>query len=195
MKNALIIFVRKPEAGKVKTRLAATLGDEKALDIYRQLLQHTFNVASETVADKFVFYAGEIESHDLWNAEGFYKRLQSDQDLGHKMKTAFEEIFREDYKKVVIIGSDCFELTADMIAEAFVALDKTDMVIGPANDGGYYLLGMKELRASLFENKQWSTESVFGDTVGDFKNYGLSFTTLALLTDVDTEEDWLATKP
>ncbi len=194
MTNALIIFVRKPELGKVKTRLAAALGDEKALDIYMQLLQHTFNIAKATAADKFVFYADEIAKDDLWNAPLFYKRLQASGDLGHKMKTAFNESFALGYQKLVIIGSDCLELNTSIIEDAFISLDDTDAVIGPANDGGYYLLGMKKMQEALFDNKQWSTETVFDDTIADFKNFGVSFSSMPMLIDVDTAEDWEATK-
>ncbi len=194
MTNALIIFVRKPEPGKVKTRLAAVLGDEKALHIYRQLLQHTFAIAQATAADKFVFYTDAIEKEDLWNAPQFYKRLQSDGDLGHKMKASFNNVFNEQYQKLVIIGSDCLELSTSIIEEAFLSLDQTDVVIGPANDGGYYLLGMKKMQAAFFDNKQWSTENVYADTLADFKNLGLSFRTMPMLVDVDTAEDWEATR-
>ncbi|MEO5947919.1 MAG: TIGR04282 family arsenosugar biosynthesis glycosyltransferase [Chitinophagaceae bacterium] len=194
MGNALILFVRKPELGKVKTRLAATIGNEKALAIYEELLQHTFEITQSLSFLKFVFYVNAIEHNDLWRAEGFIKRLQSDADLGGKMKDAFAEVIQEGYEKVVIIGSDCFQLTTAIIQQAFELLNKNEIVIGPANDGGYYLLGMKKLYGFIFDNKKWSTETVFGDTVQDLKKYNVSFTTLPILTDVDTEEDWQLSK-
>jgi rSAM/selenodomain-associated transferase 1 len=194
MKTALIIFVRKPELGKVKTRLAATLGDDKALEIYKELLQHTSDIALKTSADKFVFYFNKIEKEDIWDENNFIKKLQSDADLGIKMQDAFSQIFEQGYEKVVIIGSDCFELTNEIISNAFEQLDTNDVVIGPANDGGYYLLGMKKLYPQLFENKQWSTAAVYQQTIADFEKAHIKYHALVTLTDVDTEEDWLATK-
>lgn len=189
MNEALIIFVRKPESGKVKTRLAATLGNEIALKIYRQLLQHTFDITSGLMAHKFVFYVDAIDEHDMWSAKGFYKMLQVNADLGIKMQAAFAEIFKKGHQKAVIIGSDCFELTSDLIDQAFKVLDKNDIVIGPAKDGGYYLLGMKQLYPPLFENKSWSTATVFIDTVRDIARLNLSYEQLPQLTDIDEAGD------
>lgn len=194
MKQALIIFVRKPEFGKVKTRLAATAGNEKALSIYKELLQHTFEITSAIDADKFVFYFDKIEKTDLWNAKNFFKRVQPNDDLGGKMKAAFNELFKEGYEKLIIIGSDCFELTTEIIEDAFESLNQNDLVIGPANDGGYYLLGMKKMHGFIFENKQWSTETVYNETMLQLKKNNFSFFVLPTLTDVDTEEDWLVSK-
>ena len=194
MKNALIVFVRKPEWGKVKTRLAATVGNDVALDIYKELLQHTFNIVKSTPFTKFICYVNEIEKDDLWNAEGFVKRLQSETDLGSKMKDAFSEVLNEGYKKAVIIGSDCMDLTTAIIVQAFDLLETKDTVIGPAKDGGYYLLGMKNLSPFIFKDKNWSTSSVYNDTVIDMEANGISFGVLPLLNDVDTEDDWLSSK-
>lgn len=187
--NALIIFVRKPELGKVKTRLAATVGNTRALHIYRQLLRHTFEVTKPVAADKFVYYADDIEADDLWSTGNYFKKLQVAADLGTKMKAAFTELFTEGYENVAIIGSDCFELTTPIIEQAFNALAKNDVVIGPATDGGYYLLGMKKMWSPVFADKQWSTGSVFKDTVADIKNAGCAYATLPLLTDVDEAYD------
>ena len=194
MNQALIIFVRKPELGKVKTRLAATVGDEKALAIYKELLQHTFEITSVTDADKFVFYADEIETGDLWSGPRFFKAVQSNGDLGEKMKNAFRSLFQKGYDKVLIIGSDCFDLSAALIHQAFELLDKDNLVIGPAKDGGYYLLGMKKMVAVIFKNKKWGTSSVYNDTIKDLSKNNLSYAILPLLRDVDTEDDWVASK-
>ena len=194
MKQGLIIFVRKPEPGKVKTRLAATIGDEKTLLIYKELLQHTFEIANAIDADKFVFYHEEIEGNDLWTAERFFKFVQINKDLGKKMNHAFTSLFEQGYEKAIIIGSDCYELNATIVNEAFESLNDNDVVIGPAKDGGYYLLGMKKMYSFIFENKEWSTPTVFNDTMADFRKQQLSFYVLPVLTDVDTEKDWLATK-
>ena len=189
MKRGLIIFVRKPELGKVKTRLAAAVGDDRALFIYKNLLQHTFLISKATDADKFVFYANEIEQNDIWDAHRFFKEMQSNDDLGGKMKEAFESLFKKEYTMVVIIGSDCFELTTQIIEQAFLSLDNNELVIGPAKDGGYYLLGMKRLHENLFLNKKWSTENVFADTIDMIEQEGLTYKVLPILTDVDEEND------
>ena len=188
-KNALIIFVRKPEKGKVKTRLAASLGDEAALFIYQKLLQHTLEITEAVDADKIVFYAGEIEENDMWQRKDYFKQKQTDGDLGHRMNDAFDTVFRLGYDKACIVGSDCYELTTDIIENAFRALERCDVVIGPAHDGGYYLLGMKRLHSSLFQNKAWSTNSVLADTLQTAEQMGLIEVQLPTLHDVDEADD------
>ncbi len=191
MKQALIIFVRRPELGKVKTRLAATVGEERALDIYHDLLFHTKKIAENVRADKFIYYAGEVVNNDLWSGAGFYKKLQVENSLGEKMSAAFDDVFALGYSKVCIIGSDCLELTSALIEKSFESLDSREAVIGPALDGGYYLLGMTEPLKPVFQNKAWSTSAVFNQTVSDFEKLNLSYQTLPVLRDVDTEEDWI----
>ena len=193
-RKAIIIFVRNPVLGKVKTRLAASVGEEKALAIYKELLQHTFDITVYANADKYIFYADSVSDDDLWDAGGYFKRIQFDGNLGDRMKRSLNEILDCGYKKVVIIGSDCIELTSSIIEEAFKQLDTNDIVIGPANDGGYYLLGMKKMYPFLFENKQWSTDSVYGETLEGIRKHNLLFHSLEFLTDIDTEEDWLKSK-
>lgn len=195
MKQALIIFVRKPELGKVKTRLAATVGNEKALEIYKTLLQHTHTVAEQVEADKFVFYHQQTEENDIWSKDGFTKKLQSNADLGKKMSDAFSEVFNAGFGQAVIIGSDCLQLQAQVIEDAFAILQYKDLVIGPANDGGYYLLGMKKMHEFIFRNKDWSTDSVLKQTFEDIARHQLSVGLLPELIDIDTEEDWLLSKP
>ncbi len=194
-KQALIIFVRKPEKGKVKTRLAASLGDEAALFIYQKLLQHTLEITEAVDADKVVFYAGEIEEDDRWQQEKYSKQKQADGDLGRRMNDAFDTVFKMGYNKVCIVGSDCYELTSEIITNAFRALEENDIVIGPAHDGGYYLLGMKLLHSSLFENKAWSTSSVLTDTFQTAQQIGVTLMQLPTLRDVDeaadVPEEWL----
>ena len=194
MKDAVIIFVRNPELGKVKTRLAATVGNDEALNIYSLLLNHTMQEADKVAADKFVFYHQQITADDIWNANRFYKKLQTAESLGDKMKAAFDEIFKARYTKIMIIGSDCLQLNSTIINTGFGLLDEHDTIIGPATDGGYYLLGMKKNYEFLFDNKTWSTESVFDDSMKDMQQHHISTGLLPLLTDVDTEADWIESK-
>ncbi|MBF8962915.1 TIGR04282 family arsenosugar biosynthesis glycosyltransferase [Pontibacter sp. FD36] len=189
-KNLLMLFVRNPELGKVKTRLAASVGPETALDIYLHLLRHTRDITQHLPMDKVVYYSEKVEQDDLWPTRHYQKKLQhSEGDLGEKMKLAFEAAFAEGYTSVVIIGSDCPQLTSDIISQAFEELKTHEVVIGPALDGGYYLLGMKHLHSAFFENKRWSTEHVFPDTLYDIERLHLSHTLLPYLSDVDKLED------
>lgn len=189
-KRLLMLFVRNPELGKVKTRLAASVGPETALDIYLHLLRHTRDITQELPMDKAVYYSERIEENDLWPGQFYQKKLQpAAGDLGDKMKAAFETAFADGYTAVVIIGSDCLQLTADIINEAFEGLEDHEVVIGPALDGGYYLLGMKHLHPELFQDKRWSTEHVFPDTLYDIERLHLSHTLLPYLSDVDELED------
>ena len=188
-KKALLLFTKNPELGKCKTRLAKTIGDVKALEIYIKLLEHTREIVIPVDVDKFVFYSENVEKEDDWDNAVFQKRVQNGDDLGQKMQNAFRELFQLNYDSVCIIGSDCYELNSETINQSFIALESKDVVIGPTYDGGYYLLGMKKLHAALFENKNWSTETVYSDTITDFEQLGLSYSNLVKLTDIDEEKD------
>ena len=187
--NHLIIFVKNPELGKVKTRLARTIGDEKALYIYKLLLEQTFQVTLPVLADKKLYYSEFVQNMDQFNDLVYEKHIQSGDGLGDKMYNAVKHSFGEWAGKVVLIGSDCFELNSGIIEEAFKALEENDYVLGPAKDGGYYLIGMKELNLEIFQNKEWSSENVFLDTLLDIKNQEKSHYLLPTLSDVDIEED------
>jgi hypothetical protein len=185
--NALIIFVRNPELGKVKTRLAKTIGDEKALAVYQDLLFHTMSVTQIIDCDKFVFYDNSIDLNDIWSTNLFEKKIQFGADLGAKMQNAFQELFNIGYKNCIIVGSDLFDLQAKHINQAFHKLKRNDTVIGPAEDGGYYLLGLKKIIPALFSNKNWGTETVLKDTLKDLSSYSVEY--LEILNDIDTIED------
>jgi rSAM/selenodomain-associated transferase 1 len=188
-KNLLIIFYRNPELGKVKTRLAKTLGDEKALAIYLKLSSHTRAITENLAIDKVIYYSNFVDTEDAWPNTTFQKKLQNGNDLGEKMNNAFVEGFQSGYERVCIIGTDCLELSKDIIQQAFDQLVCYDVVIGPAKDGGYYLLGMKKPMPELFKNKAWSSDTVATDTIQNFKDLSLSYAQLAVLTDVDEEKD------
>jgi rSAM/selenodomain-associated transferase 1 len=187
LKTALIVFTRNPELGKCKTRLAKTVGDQSALDIYKYLLQHTADVAKQVNANRYVFYSVAINHDDIWSAAHFSKKLQKGNDLGERMHNAFDQLLHSGYKKVIIIGSDLLDLDNTIIENAIKTLDNHDIVLGPAEDGGYYLLGMKVLHPALFKNKAWGTENVREDTLADLKNKTVSL--LKPLNDIDTFDD------
>jgi rSAM/selenodomain-associated transferase 1 len=186
-KNLILIFTRNPELGKVKTRLAATIGNEDALAIYITLLEHTKKVALETNYDKRVLYSEEINTSDMWDSHFFQKKLQVGSDLGARMQNAFQEGFNDGYEKIIIVGSDLITLESADIIEAIKKLDNNDIVIGPAEDGGYYLLGMKQIPASLFKDKNWGTDSVLKDTLRDISS--LTYHLLQEKNDIDTYDD------
>lgn len=188
-KTAILIFTKNPELGKVKTRLAKTIGNEKALDIYKKLLNHTQQIVATLKVDKYLFYSDKIANNDQWSEDEYYKKLQSGKDLGERMENAFQELLHLGYDAVCIIGSDCYELNTSIIEEAFSRLKSNDFVIGPTYDGGYYLLGMRKFTKSIFQNKTWSTESVYNDTIFDFKELKASYYNLQKLSDIDEEKD------
>lgn len=188
-KELIIVFVKNAEQGKVKTRLAASVGNVMAFEIYRKLLHHTLAITSPLECDKAIFYSDLIPSNDEWKINNYTQLLQTGKDLGEKMLNAFEYAFQQKYSNIVIIGSDCYELSSDLLRQAFDRLNDYDVVIGPARDGGYYLLGMKQLHSALFQNKQWSTSSVFQTTIDDFNEFRLSYFQLPVLSDIDEEQD------
>jgi rSAM/selenodomain-associated transferase 1 len=186
-KNLIIVFVRTPELGKVKTRLAKSIGDVSALTIYKLLLKHTATVLHDLSFDKVVYYSEKVEENDFWEARLFEKKRQKGADLGKRMQHAFETAFEKGYQKVLIIGSDLFDLKSIHITTAFEALENHDLTIGPSLDGGYYLLGMKELYPAVFKNKKWGTDSILGNTLKDLQQQNVKL--LEALNDIDTFED------
>jgi len=194
MKPALIIFARNPEAGDVKTRLAATIGNHAAIAVYHQLVHCTVSATHHLPVDKIVFYSNYIQQEDKWDNRYYTKELQQGIDLGERMKNAFASTFQKGYDQLAIIGTDCPDLTAEIIMDAFAALQSNDLAIGPAEDGGYYLLAMNNLHKELFEGIKWSTNTVLNDTLGKCATLQLSHNLLPLLNDIDDEQDLRASK-
>ena len=185
----LLLFVKNPVAGKVKTRLARTAGDERALQIYKQLVHLTGKSAKQVKSARQVWYSSFIDQNDLFDGNLFEKRLQEGGDLGERMQNAFSKSFEEGYRKVVIIGSDCPELDSSIIEQAFDELKQSDVVIGPSADGGYYLLGMNTFIPEIFEGIKWSSAEVLSRTKEKLNRSGYLFKELEILNDIDTEED------
>lgn len=187
--DLLLIFIKNPEPGKVKTRLAAAIGNQKAYQIYLKLLRHTLKTSLEVNVDKQVWYSSFIDLNDFIPGQDFTKRLQQGRNLGERMLNAFIKGFDDGYKNIVIIGSDCPDIAPAILEQAFDKLDHHDMVIGPSADGGYYLLGMKEMHGELFSDIDWSTEHVLDQTLERANNLSLSTFRLPELNDIDTIED------
>ena len=193
MENALIIFVRNLEKGKVKNRLAKDIGDDKSLEVYKHLLQYTKDITVSCKCNLFVFYSHYVHISDVFDDHLFSKHLQEGNDLGERMMNALKKVFNLGCGKVCIIGSDCYELQTEILNEAFEKLHQNDVVIGPSIDGGYYLLGMKKLFPDFFVNKDWGNSTVLDDTVENINQLGLTFSELDVLNDIDTIEDLLET--
>lgn len=185
--NLLLIFTRNPVAGQCKTRLAATIGNEAALEVYLFLLKHTAKIAREVDADKWVCYSDGIGRNDLWDEGIFEKKLQRGNSLGERMEQAFREGFNAGYRRICIIGSDLYDLQSWEVDKAFRHLEHSEAVIGPAQDGGYYLLGMKAPIPGIFDNKGWGGDRVFESTTRDLRD--LTYTVLPVRNDVDYYED------
>ena len=189
MKSALIIFLKYPELGRSKTRLAKDLGNENALKVYIKLLEHTKLISKQLKIDKYLFYDKVTANKMPWGDDIYQTAYQIESDLGGRMQNAFEQLFLKGYERLVIIGSDCYELTQDVIEQAFELLNTSDAVIGPAKDGGYYLLGLRKLIPQLFADVAWSTDEVFLSTVKTLENLNLTYSTTPILSDIDTIED------
>ena len=185
--SLLMVFVRNPQLGTVKTRLATTVGDKVALEIYIELMRHTAEVTHKVSADKKVFYSEKIEQHDVWTEMNFSKVLQTKGTLGQRMENAFRTAFEKGYKKVLIVGSDLYSLKTSHIEKALHQLDKKEVVIGPAQDGGYYLLGLNKNLPALFCNKSWGTSTVLKETLNDLKLKSIFL--METLNDIDNFED------
>ena len=186
-KNLLLLFTRNPELGKCKTRLAATIGEQSALDIYKFLLQHTVNVTRGLKVDKEVHYSVKVRENDIWDPTLYNKKKQLGEDLGARMQQAFSAGFENGYQHIIIMGSDLYDIEQKDIEAAFEALKTNDYVIGPAEDGGYYLLGMNTLTDPLFQNKEWGTATVLKDTLKDLE--GKKVKILEERNDIDYFED------
>ncbi|HEV7348815.1 TIGR04282 family arsenosugar biosynthesis glycosyltransferase [Telluribacter sp.] len=194
-RNALIIFVKNPIEGKVKTRLAKTVGHTKAVEVYRELLEYTRNLTDSLPSEdlhRTVYYGDFVNENDLWN--GYARYLQTEGDLGLRMQEAFREQLEAGAERVVIIGSDCLDLRPTHLQQAFEVLHESDVVLGPSTDGGYYLLGMTRLHEMLFEEMPWSQPELLEKTIFKLQQHGLKYQLLPPLTDIDEWDDYLQAK-
>ena len=186
-----LVFVRAPERGRVKTRLAAALGEEGALRVYRRLAEHTVREARALGGElRIHFTPAEGEAGvRAWLGEGPLYLPQAEGDLGVRMEAAFAAAFAAGAERVVIIGSDLPGLTTDLLRRAFDALATHPAVLGPAHDGGYYLLGMTAPLPGIFHDIPWSTAAVLPLTLARLHAAGLHPALLDPLADVDEVED------
>ena len=192
--NSVIVFARYPEAGKVKTRLSKTLGDEFAAGLYRRMAEQIFSnclTLPREINDLHLFYDNENYNDSIkkWVPSEFSLHLQEGADLGEKMKNAFGLMFNNRYEKVIIIGTDCPGINSNFILRSFLELSQHDITIGPSNDGGYYLVGMNKFYPFLFDRIEWGSEQVLNKTINIIKKNKLKLFMLPELIDIDTEQD------
>ncbi len=188
--DALIVFVKNSIPGKVKTRLARTLGDDRAIEVYHELQEQTEQVTRFLQVNKYVYYSDSIPAKlSLWPEAWYQHRVQQGADLGERMKNAFDEVFSEGYKRICLIGSDCPYLSQDILRKAFNRLSETEVVIGPSRDGGYYLLGLTRPHGELFTDVMWGGNEIFDATILKFIALGMIWYELPILEDIDTAAD------
>lgn len=191
--NELLIFAKAPRPGLVKTRLAETLGQEAACEAYQKLLR---TIASNlaALANVTVCYSPADAEHELrpYFPVHWRYRPQQGADLGARLHHAITAAIEQRASKVAVIGSDCPYLNSQDIAQAWESLDKSDVVFGPANDGGYWLVGAKRPHAGLFNRIDWGTNAVLKQSLGRAKHLGLKVALLRKLSDIDTAADWQA---
>jgi rSAM/selenodomain-associated transferase 1 len=191
--RGLLFFIKNPEGGKVKTRLASALGEEQAVKLYKRfMLEMLSSLNRGTFLFYLCFYPGDsLENLKKWLGEEYLYMPQYGGDLGERMENCFMEAFAMNFKRVVLIGSDIPDLPLEFIEEAFTSLKEKDAVIGPSLDGGYYLIGFKDktFSSKVFKGISWSTERVFEQTTKILEREGLTVHSLKPLRDIDTIED------
>lgn len=191
--NLIIVFTKNFTPGKVKTRLAREIGDELAMEVFKDLVKHTRTICStQEVADVRVYFTDQFDE-EMWPEDAdFY--LQEGKDLGERMKKAFEEGFKDGYTAIVGIGTDLDEINERHLEEAFEELEYHDCVLGESEDGGYYLVGMSEMIPSLFLDKPWSTADLLDETTAELELDGYTYVLLEALNDIDTIVDFKRSK-
>jgi rSAM/selenodomain-associated transferase 2/rSAM/selenodomain-associated transferase 1 len=191
----VIMMARYPEPGKVKTRLAVTLGDRSATDFYRTCAAHVVSETAELpgAVRREVWYTGGTEEQVVdWIGAGPHFVAQPDGDLGTRLSFALDRSFLGGSDKSIVIATDVPDLSAKVIVRAFRALQSADVVIGPTFDGGYYLIGMKQPHPGLFQGISWSTDVVCQQTLAAARRLGITVRCLPVLSDIDTRDDLIA---
>jgi uncharacterized protein len=185
----VIVFVKNIKLGKVKTRLANSIGDEGAYEVYKYLVEITEKETERLANCDLHIYYSDVVIDTKW--KNHTKFVQVEGDLGAKMQDAFERGFDLGYSSIIGIGSDLPSLTAEIIEEGFQVLEKNELVFGPAKDGGYYLLGMKQVHEAVFKEKPWSTSDLLALTLQELEQQKIQADLLIELNDIDTLEDLL----
>lgn len=185
----VIVFVKNIKLGTVKTRLAKTIGDYGAFEVYTELVKITEKATAALDIDKRIYFSNAIVDSQ-WHND--FKAVQYGEDLGQRMYNAFKDGFEAGYKKIVLIGSDLPDINKHHIQKGIEALDQNTAVFGPAEDGGYYLIGLSQLIPEIFNNKPWSQSHLLKETLQELQSLNTSVGTLEPLNDIDTFEDLIA---
>ena len=191
--ECILLFLRAPEKGRVKTRLAASLGKDPAFALYKSFVLDILDIISAAGCRVFLYGhpVDKVEEISLWLGSQFPCRPQIGENLGSKMANAFSEVFADGFEKAVLVGSDIPDLPLRIIHQAFSALDREGAALGPAADGGYYMIAFRKsvFLPSVFENISWSTDKVLAQTLTAFKEAGTPVHLLEKWRDIDTVED------
>jgi len=198
-RKRLIIFTRYPEPGKTKTRMIPELGVEGAADLQRQMTDHLVSklktlIEQRSLAVEIRFEGGSEKLMREWLGPSFSYRHQGRGDIGRRMQRALGDGFQDDSTSIVIIGSDIPDISSEIIDQAFEELQKSNLVLGPAGDGGYYLIGIQkadqdQAYPELFEAINWGTNQVLSQTIAAANQLGIGYALLDTLKDVDRPED------
>jgi rSAM/selenodomain-associated transferase 1 len=192
--DRLIVFTRFPEPGNTKTRLISALGPDGAAALQRQMTEAAVATAVEYITKtgselEIRYEGGSLSLIKNWLGQDLSFCEQGPGDLGEKIARAFAEAFAANSRKVLIIGSDCPDISLDILAEAFKALVDHDLVVGPASDGGYYLVGLSAPRPALFRNRPWGERGLLAETIAEARQAAMAIHLLKELSDVDRPED------
>jgi rSAM/selenodomain-associated transferase 1 len=188
-KSLVIVFVKNSKLGTVKTRLAKTIGNYGASEVYSELVQITEKATEQLQVDKRIYFSNAVVD-TRWQND--FKAVQSGSDLGERMLNAFKQGFEDGYERIVLIGSDLPEISSLHILKGLKALETKDVVFGPAEDGGYYLVGLSKMNTTIFTNKPWSQPTLLQTTLQELQKLNSSVSTLEALNDIDTYEDLIA---
>lgn len=194
LKKALIVFAKRPVPGRVKTRLSPPLSPGEAAELYRCMLEDVLaKTARLARLRKYLFYEGGVDAGRYFagTVRGMTCLPQQGNDLGERMANAFRHVFAEGCEAAAVIGTDSPDLPLEFVREAFRLLesDQTATVLGPSEDGGYYLLGMREMYPELFRDILWSSANVLKESLRRAEHSGITVSLLPPWHDVDTAED------
>lgn len=190
MTDALVIvFVKNIKLGTVKTRLAKTIGDYGAFEVYSELVKITEKATKELNIDKHIYFSNAVVDNKWIND---FKTIQNGVDLGERMRNAFKDGFDAGYKRIVLIGSDLPDINSKHIEKGLEALNTNDVVFGPAEDGGYYLVGLAKMNSEIFTDKPWSQSNLLEQTLHELHKNDITVSILDTLNDIDTYEDLIA---
>ncbi len=191
--KALILFLKYPEKGAVKTRIAKALGDDFTLKLYTCFVADILEISRNIDADTFILYSltDNAKNKGWFGKAGHVCLPQKGADIGRRMHNAFRDICSQGYQKVVLIGSDVPDLPASYIEKAFQGLTDHELVLGPSIDGGYYLIALRDdtVAYGIFNDVPWSTSQVLQRTLENIHQLNITYSMLPSWSDIDEVDD------